>query len=156
MLDNVNHTEFSSTSAEQVHKHALERYQDLCEFFDNDPDAIKGILENGTEFRNWLERMRWHVEECEKLARELDAEKKANPAEKTFIEKREWIEGYRDRLYRRKLYCPFCGIRIRTESWDKKRCFGYYTILNDNEMPNFCPNCGMSLKEVTYDQLEEN
>lgn len=62
------------------------------------------------------------------------------------IEKREWIEGYENRWYRKKFYCASCGIKIKIESWDKKRCFGEGTILQDNDMPNFCPNCGADLR----------
>ena len=64
--------------------------------------------------------------------------------EKTkFLEKREWIEGCVDRWYRKKFFCPSCGIKIRTESWTEKRCFGVGTILSDNTMPKYCPNCGL-------------
>ena len=65
-----------------------------------------------------------------------------------FLEKREWIEGYAGRWYRKKFYCPNCGIKIRTESWDEKRCFGEETILKDNTIPKFCPECGTKLPEV--------
>lgn len=63
------------------------------------------------------------------------------------LEKREWIEGYENRWYRKKFYCASCGIKIRTESWNEKRCFGEGTILQDNNMPNFCPNCGADVRE---------
>ena len=63
-------------------------------------------------------------------------------AEENLIEKREWIEGYRDRWYRKIFCCAKCGMKIRTESWDEKRCFGESTILKDNSMPRYCPNCG--------------
>lgn len=58
------------------------------------------------------------------------------------LEKRLWIEGYENRWYRKNFYCASCGIKIRTESWDEKRCFGEGTILKKNDMPNFCPHCG--------------
>lgn len=62
------------------------------------------------------------------------------------LEKREWIEGYENRWYRKKFYCASCGIKIKFESWDEKRCFGKGTILRDNNMPNFCPNCGAEIR----------
>lgn len=61
---------------------AQERYKDLCEYFGNDEDAIKSILEDKAEFQKWLERMRWHVKECDRLARKLEAlEKNAKRSE---------------------------------------------------------------------------
>lgn len=66
----------------------------------------------------------------------------AIPAEGNLIEKREWIEGYRDRWYRKVFCCVKCGIKIKTESWDEKRRFGESTIIKDNSMPKYCPNCG--------------
>ena len=36
-------------------------------------------------------------------------------------------------------------MKIRTESWDEKRCFGEGTILKDNSMPRYCPNCGAKI-----------
>lgn len=61
------------------------------------------------------------------------------------VEKREWIEDERGWWYRKLFYCPTCGIQIRIESWNEKRCFGKGTILSDNSMPRFCPNCGTKL-----------
>ena len=69
----------------------------------------------------------------------------AIPAEENLIEKREWIEGYCDRWDRKIFCCAKCGIKIRTESWDEKRCFGEGTILKDNSMPRYCPNCGAKI-----------
>lgn len=45
-----------------------ERYLDLLEYFGGKDD----ILKDGEEFKKWLERMYWHVLECNKLARELE------------------------------------------------------------------------------------
>ena len=52
---------------------ARERYEDLCEYFNNNPHTIELILNDRKEFKAWLERMHWHVLECEKLARKLEA-----------------------------------------------------------------------------------
>lgn len=73
-------------------------------------------------------------------------------AEENLIEKREWIEGYRDRWYRKNFFCAKCGMKIRTESWDEKRCFGESTILKDNSMPRYCPNCGAWMKGAEDDK----
>ena len=113
-----------------------------------------------------IEQYQYHCRECAKehrqLAkwlRELKERRKKDVPDKnvgdmisrqaaidTLIEKREWIEGYRDRWYRKIFFCAKCGIKIRTESWDEKRRFGEGTILKDNSMPSFCPNCGADLR----------
>ena len=71
-------------------------------------------------------------------------------------ESRQWIEGYTGRWYRKNYCCTSCGIRIRTESWDEKRCFGTSTILKDNTMPKFCPNCGTKIEVDAYAAVEKN
>lgn len=52
---------------------ARERYEDLCEYFNNNPHTIELILNDRKEFKAWLERLHWHVLECDKLARKLEA-----------------------------------------------------------------------------------
>ena len=52
---------------------ARERYEDLCEYFNNNPHTIEIILNDRKEFKAWLERLHWHVLECDKLARKLEA-----------------------------------------------------------------------------------
>ena len=49
-----------------------ERYDDLCDYFNNDPKTIKAILWDRKAFRAWLERVKWHVQECDRLGRELE------------------------------------------------------------------------------------
>ena len=46
-----------------------ELYEILVEYFHGD----ESMLKDKKEFRMWLERMHWHVLECDKLARELEA-----------------------------------------------------------------------------------
>ena len=53
-------------------KNCEERYDDLCDYFNNDPETIKTILWDRKEFKAWLERMHWHVQECNRLGREVD------------------------------------------------------------------------------------
>ena len=80
-------------------------------------------------------------------AKGKDPEEKAIPSNE-LLRKQEWIPGYTGRWYRKKFFCPSCGIRIRVETWDEKRCFGISTILSDNTMPNFCPNCGKAIPKT--------
>lgn len=60
--------------AQSEHSVAQERYEDLCEYFGNDHDAIKTVLGDRKEFKAWLERLKWHVKECNKLSRQLEAQ----------------------------------------------------------------------------------
>lgn len=60
------------------------------------------------------------------------------------VEKSDIVDKIR--WYRKRFYCP-CGQLIRTESWDEKRCFGQETILKENVMPRYCPNCGARMDE---------
>lgn len=53
---------------------AEERYADLCEYFKRCCDRGKSILENRAEFKAWLDRMQWHVMECDKLARQFETQ----------------------------------------------------------------------------------
>lgn len=52
------------------------RYKDLQNYF-SDKEIAKAVLENGKEFHDWLERIKWSVRKCDELARELEAYKKA-------------------------------------------------------------------------------
>ena len=57
------------------------------------------------------------------------------------------MRGDKDRFYYTKRYlCRNCEYQIKTESWEKDRCFGAGTIFKENSMPNFCPNCGADLR----------
>ena len=53
-----------------------------------------------------------------------------------------------ENLYRKKYLCPVCKRVIKRETWDSKRCFGEGTILKDNTVPRYCPNCGTPLSCV--------
>ena len=50
---------------------AIERYQDLVDYFD-DKDVAKTILGSREKFKKWLERIRWHVRKADELARKVD------------------------------------------------------------------------------------
>ena len=89
------------------------------------------------------------------------AELVTEPAQKKALacnldESRSDIEGYEGRWYRKNYYCPSCGTKIRTESWDEKRCFGISTILKDNAMPEFCPNCGKKIGRDMHAEVDKN
>ena len=49
--------------------------------------------------------------------------------------------GWRDVWYR----CPGCEVVIATESWDRVYCFGSGSIMKDNHIPAFCPECGQKI-----------
>ena len=56
----------------------------------------------------------------------------------------------KDRYYYTKRYlCRNCNKEIKSESWEKDRCFGGGTVLKDNTMPNCCPNCGADMRKET-------
>ena len=53
------------------------------------------------------------------------------------------VEGHP--AYRKILFCPSCGTKLRIESWTTQRCFGAGTILKDNRNPKYCPDCGVKI-----------
>ena len=76
---------------------ARERYEDLCEYFNNNPHVIELILNDRKEFKAWLERVHWHVLECDKLARKLEAlEDKDTDVHGKDTIPMEWIQRYAD------------------------------------------------------------
>lgn len=42
---------------------AQERYEDLCEYFGESKD----ILKNRDDFKEWLDRVKWHIRKAEEL-----------------------------------------------------------------------------------------
>lgn len=48
--------------------------------------------------------------------------------------------------YRKKCFCTNCDLLISTETWDSVRMFSLNTILKDNKVPNYCPNCGVQIQ----------
>lgn len=50
---------------------AIERYQDLLEYF-SDKDIAKTILGDREEFKKWLDRIKWNVRKVDELARKLE------------------------------------------------------------------------------------
>ena len=88
------------------------------------------------------------VSECAEIIRDLPSvqPEQVEPCSVSLIEKREPIDGYRDRWYRKIFCCAKCGMKIRTETWNEKRCFWKGTILKDNSMPMYCPNCGKKME----------
>lgn len=86
---------------------ARERYEDLCEYFNNNPHTIETILNDRKEFKAWLERMHWHVLECNKLARKLEAlEGKDNVPDTNvgdIISRQTAIKALHDEIVRRRI-----------------------------------------------------
>lgn len=62
--------------------YAKDRYEDLCEYFGNNEKTIRAILHDRKEFKEWLERMKWHVVECDRLGRIIEKVKRAQ---------RQWV-----------------------------------------------------------------
>lgn len=67
----------------------------------------------------------------------------------TYIHYKEKIEGLKN-WYHIISCCAVCGTKIRQETWDldKENCYSVSTILSDNSMPKYCPNCGEKLSTV--------
>lgn len=105
-----------------------------------DADALMKDIDSdifNTESRRCYEKMRVRKQPT------IDAEPVRLRVEKAdIVESNGW--------YRKRFYCS-CGQLIRTEAWDEKRCFGEGTILKENVMPRFCPNCGAKMTEVQDD-----
>ena len=68
-----------NSSAQPEQSIAQDRYEDLCEYFKDCSDQGRSILNDRKEFKTWLDRMKWHVMECNKLGRELEKLKTAQP-----------------------------------------------------------------------------
>ena len=107
-------------TAPESYGHAVERFEDLCEYFGYKQDAIDGILCNRDEFKKWLERMHWHVKECDRLSRALE-ERPERPRGKWII-KQDWYGYYGECSYCHKTqhggktdFCPNCGADMREE-----------------------------------------
>ena len=60
----------SLPSAQPEQKLWKERYEDLLDYMHGEDT----ILKDRKEFKAWLERCRWHVLECDKLARQLESQ----------------------------------------------------------------------------------
>ncbi len=58
-------------SAQPERSRAEERYKDLLEYFSGCDDKGEYVLKTSKGFKAWLERMHWHVGECNRLARQL-------------------------------------------------------------------------------------
>lgn len=89
--------------------YASERYADLCAFFSGHHNKGADILHSREEFEKWLERMRWHVEECDRLSKELDALKAQNVPNTN-------VGNYGDTIYRQAAIDAF-GLSEKTRKY---------------------------------------
>lgn len=48
--------------------------------------------------------------------------------------------------YRLNYMCPSCNVILGTTTHDAKRCFGRSSVLKNNYLPWFCPDCGETLE----------
>lgn len=80
----------SALTAKPEQSIAQERYEDLCEYFKDCSDQGRSVLNDRKEFKSWLDRMKWHVMECDKLGRELEKLSSAQPD----------LSSYSDKLWR--------------------------------------------------------
>lgn len=118
-------------SAQPEQSIAQERYEDLCEYFKDCSDQGRSILNDRKEFKSWLDRMKWHVVECDKLGRELEELKSAQPERK----KGEWL-GEDDAPVAMKNGCPVSSCYC-------SECGEWLTASDEYYVRgNFCPNCG--------------
>lgn len=65
---------------------AQERYQDLCDYFGNDTEIIENFLNDGEEFKKWLERVRFNTKGCNELHDELETIKRQELTQSQHIE----------------------------------------------------------------------
>lgn len=72
----------SALTAKPEQSIAQERYEDLCEYFKDCSDQGRSVLNDRKEFKSWLDRIKWHVMECDKLGRELEKLKTAQPEQR--------------------------------------------------------------------------
>lgn len=93
-------------------KIAEDRYKDLCDFFDNNPDTINAILGNQENFKAWLERLEWHVVECNKLSKQLRRQKGKLNEVKTNIFRCSCCGSLCWMGIDKYSYCPKCGADI--------------------------------------------
>lgn len=80
----------SALTAKPEQSIAQERYEDLCEYFKDCSDQGRSVLNDRKEFKSWLDRMKWHVMECDKLGRELENLPSAQPD--------DWMERNKERI----------------------------------------------------------
>lgn len=122
-------------SAQPEWKIYKERYDDLCDYFNNDLKTIKAILWDRKEFKAWLERMHWHVQECNKLSREL---------EKIRGKQGKWVKVYGyatpggDPVWK----CSECGKGLHVYGVEHR---SYGADVSDGQW-KACPNCGADMR----------
>lgn len=49
--------------------------------------------------------------------------------------------------YRKHYFCPKCNLEIAHETYEQNHMFGSGSVLANNMMPQFCPECGTRIKK---------
>lgn len=50
--------------------------------------------------------------------------------------------------YRLIYQCPDCKAKLGHTVHNDKRCFGAGTVMKNNHLPKFCPDCGCELSDM--------
>lgn len=58
--------------------------------------------------------------------------------------------------YRQCYRCPNCKVLLGTTTHDGKRCFGRSSVLKNNMLPRFCPDCGEPLSTEGLPDAEQD
>lgn len=57
----------------------------------------------------------------------------------------EWAKEHG--CYREHYFCTTCNTEIGIKTFNRERQFGQWSILQSNDFPHFCPNCGADMRK---------
>lgn len=77
----------------------IEKMTWLKNSLNEDNGLFDFIFKNGEEVKGWIERMRWHVEKCDELGRELYELKNNPPLKFDEIKDGDWVWNNVDKEY---------------------------------------------------------
>ena len=97
---------------------ALDRYRDLQDYF-SDEAVAKTILENKTEFKSWLKRLKWNTKKVDELARKLEALEQEPILDKIRTEIEKEIIPRNSDQYDHEAMWQNCGLRMALKAIDK-------------------------------------
>lgn len=49
--------------------------------------------------------------------------------------------------YRKRYFCPFCGQKLKEETYEKEHCFASWDLVREECSLHYCPNCGAHMKD---------